>query len=73
MAICIGQAKVQDNQVNTANIREGLSARRVSTHVVALPAQCAGEGLRDGRIVFNEENCSHAYILAILNQNLHLS
>ena len=72
-AIHVGQAEVQDDQVNAANIREGFSARRVCAHVVALPAQCAGEGLGDGRIVFNEENCSHAYILAILNQNLHLS
>ena len=72
-AVHIGQAEVQDDQVNAANIREGFSARRVCAHVVALPAQCAGEGLGDGRIVFNEENCSHACILAIPNQNLHLS
>ena len=72
-AVHVRQAEVQDDQVNTTDIREGLSARRVRTHVVTLPAQCAGKGLRDGRIVFNEENCSHAFILAIPNQNLHLS
>ena len=72
-AVHVRQTEVQDDQVNATHIGEGLSARRVCTHVVALPAQRAGKGLRDGRIVFNEENCSHAFILAIPNQNLHLS
>ena len=56
-----------------AGVCEGLATRRVGAHVVAFPAQRTGEGLGDGRIVFNEENCSHANILAIPNQNFHVS
>ena len=72
-AVHVGQAQVQDNQVDAANVGECFGARRVRAHVVPFPAQSAGQGLGDSRIVFNEENCSHALILAIPNQNFHLS
>ena len=72
-AVHVRQAEVQDDQVDAACVGQGCTARGVRAHVVSFPAQGPREGLGDGRIVFNEENCSHTLILAILNQNFHLS
>jgi hypothetical protein len=60
-----GQPQVEDDQVD-ATLHPGVQrggAVLADLHLVPLPAQCAGQRLRDGRVVLGEQYTGHALMV----------
>ena len=58
-AVDVRQPQVQDDDVSGRDLLEGAFTGAMSQDLVALTSKGSGEGFRDGRIVFDEQNSCH--------------
>ena len=69
----VRQPQVEDDEVGPLDVGERLAPCGRGEHLVPFAAEGAGEGFRDRGVVFNEENSSHAPILANTGELFHVS
>ena len=58
-AVDVRQPQIQDNDVSGRDLLEGTFTGAMSQDLIALASKGAGEGLGDGRVVFDEQNSCH--------------